>query len=598
MSGKPSSGGAGGKASQAKRNGALSMTEKDKTEAECRAAYMAVFNDPATDITSRDGLERVLQQAGRNPSKQTIDKYWTKDTNKLTFNDVLAIVKELKPTSEDDLLHAFQKIDVNGDGYITQKELSKVLTQRGDKMSEKEVEDMIAEADIDGDRKLNYKEFCKLVMSTTSKCQESSLKRLERRERRQRRDKRKEPSSSSSSTSSKSAKKKEEIGVVMTFPPISKQQPSQREPTNLKDWYHSHSKGCFHFDDEQKLIAHQYIIDVAVTTKLWLTVRPITVGVINASKQEPKTDINVFIMRQGDNGLLGELVAFTNVKNKEKYCIQCELQAGHYRLIPMTTGCHLKVRTRSVKEKVKLVEPKGEDECTLTKEFKSTLNDIFEMVDLDGNGLLSRNEFNLFQLRTSGEAVDDDAWEVVEENFELKKGELTRKGFMDLNQMEATDGFTENGEVDDLWVTLSSMGFAEDLVLDEACPFLVDIYTQHCPCRIRAQPLQRGGPTLQKIICQSVMNAAGFTRVKSVGDLRLHTYMGDGRVTFIVENKGSNKCGIKLDCSKSKNCLSSDTKMCQTVQCYSGAAVVGLHLVPEDEDKEWTINCQESLGTS
>ena len=36
------------------------------------------------------------------------------------------------------------------------------------------------------------------------------------------------------------------------------------------------------------------------------------------------------------------------------------------------------------------------------------------MVDLDGNGTLSRDEFNLFQVHTSGEAVDDDAWEVVE----------------------------------------------------------------------------------------------------------------------------------------------------------------------------------------
>lgn len=59
---------------------------------------------------------------------------------------------------------------------------------------------------------------------------------------------------------------------------------------------------------------------------------------------------------------------------------------------------------------------------------RNALVDIFDMVDLDSNGTLSRDEFNMFQLRTSGEGIDDDAWEVVEENFELKKGELTRKG--------------------------------------------------------------------------------------------------------------------------------------------------------------------------
>ena len=46
--------------------------------------------------------------------------------------------------------------------------------------------------------------------------------------------------------------------------------------------------------------------------------------------------------------------------------------------------------------------------------LRNALVDIFELVDLDGNGTLSREEFNIFQLRTSGEAVDDDAWEVVE----------------------------------------------------------------------------------------------------------------------------------------------------------------------------------------
>ena len=40
-------------------------------------------------------------------------------------------------------------------------------------------------------------------------------------------------------------------------------------------------------------------------------------------------------------------------------------------------------------------------------------------------------------------------------------------GFMDLNQMEANDALAEGEQVDDLWVTLSSMGFADDLQRDE-----------------------------------------------------------------------------------------------------------------------------------
>ena len=50
------------------------------------------------------------------------------------------------------------------------------------------------------------------------------------------------------------------------------------------------------------------------------------------------------------------------------------------------------------------------------------------------------------------------------ENVELKNGELTRAGFLELNQMEAEDN---QGDTDDLWVTLSNMGYNKGLNVDE-----------------------------------------------------------------------------------------------------------------------------------
>ena len=45
---------------------------------------------------------------------------------------------------------------------------------------------------------------------------------------------------------------------------------------------------------------------------------------------------------------------------------------------------------------------------------RKVLEDIFDYSDLDGNGLMSRKEFNLFNIRTSGEEVADEEWQVVE----------------------------------------------------------------------------------------------------------------------------------------------------------------------------------------
>ena len=48
--------------------------------------------------------------------------------------------------------------------------------------------------------------------------------------------------------------------------------------------------------------------------------------------------------------------------------------------------------------------------------FREALTDIFDICDLDNDGLLSREEFNLFNMRTSGEGVADDEWDIVKGN--------------------------------------------------------------------------------------------------------------------------------------------------------------------------------------
>lgn len=46
--------------------------------------------------------------------------------------------------------------------------------------------------------------------------------------------------------------------------------------------------------------------------------------------------------------------------------------------------------------------------------YRKVLEDIFDLSDLDGNGTMSREEFNWYNIRTSDEEVGDDEWEVVE----------------------------------------------------------------------------------------------------------------------------------------------------------------------------------------
>ena len=51
--------------------------------------------------------------------------------------------------------------------------------------------------------------------------------------------------------------------------------------------------------------------------------------------------------------------------------------------------------------------------------YRYVLTDIYNMVDTDMNGLLSRDEFSMYSMRTGEEEVGDDEWNVV-------KGKLSR----------------------------------------------------------------------------------------------------------------------------------------------------------------------------
>ena len=68
----------------------------------------------------------VLQQSGRNPSRKVIYKYWKGKS--LSFEEFCDICAEIPKTSTDDLLKAFKRVDINGDGYISNKELRRMLT--------------------------------------------------------------------------------------------------------------------------------------------------------------------------------------------------------------------------------------------------------------------------------------------------------------------------------------------------------------------------------------------------------------------------------------------------------------------------------------
>jgi Ca2+-binding EF-hand superfamily protein len=72
------------------------------------------------------------------------------------------MAKRMKDTdNEEEIKEAFLIFDKDQDGYLTPRELRQVMLNLGEKMTDEEIIEMIKEADLDGDGKLNYDgEYC------------------------------------------------------------------------------------------------------------------------------------------------------------------------------------------------------------------------------------------------------------------------------------------------------------------------------------------------------------------------------------------------------------------------------------------------------
>jgi calmodulin len=74
--------------------------------------------------------------------------------------------RKLKDVDRDEeIKQAFKVFDKDGNGYITIDELALVMKNLGENLHKDEVAQMMKEADVNGDGKIDYGEFVKVQWS-------------------------------------------------------------------------------------------------------------------------------------------------------------------------------------------------------------------------------------------------------------------------------------------------------------------------------------------------------------------------------------------------------------------------------------------------
>ncbi|XP_033738975.1 EF-hand calcium-binding domain-containing protein 7-like isoform X8 [Pecten maximus] len=563
---------------------------------DCKAAYVEVVKDVRKDITSKSLLLQALQESGRNPSERVLKKYWNSSTDGISFDDFVDICRKEHVTSDDEMMKAFRKIDTNGDGYLSLDELFKIMTSKGEKMTRQEVREIIDEVDENGDGKLDYKErkfyyeqFCNMNRATADQLRQRNRKRLERVEKGDRRSKKVESfSDSKRDDMPRPSPRSNKKGVKHV--PASKLGHLTEEPKNKRDWTKTTSKGCFFIDEDDGLMTHTYRLNLNERSKVWITVQPSIPQSMIIGDTTP-IDTMLLVTKKKPDSEGRSVVGFTEKRDgKGKYGVMCELKAGSYNLLPFTTGCHLKARRSDSSKETPLVRKDRDGKTSITKAFRKALEEIFELSDLDGNGTLSRDEFTWFTLRTSGDKVTDDEWAVVEDTVELENNEITKKGFVKLNEMEADD---VDDDISDLWVTLNSMGYNKDLFIDEACPYKLDVYTESCDDAEVALTCTGIETINNDMIIETVMEQDEGVKIK--GSVYMYTYANDTRSTVVLSNRSNNSVNVTMDCTSSKNCQISQDNEEYTVTLDPHEKQIAHHLMPLDETLDWTPRCVEAV---
>merc|ERR1711934_1334996 len=146
------------------------MEFSDQDKADFRKNFN-LFDKKRTGAIPIGDMGTVLRSLGQNPTEaelvalmEEVDKDKSGTIEFEEFIDLMARTNKTHEQMEEEIKNAFLTFDADGSGFITREELVETLTTMGDPVDEETINGMIAEADLDGDGKINYAEFTKIML--------------------------------------------------------------------------------------------------------------------------------------------------------------------------------------------------------------------------------------------------------------------------------------------------------------------------------------------------------------------------------------------------------------------------------------------------
>ena len=155
---------------QASKGDKFALTEEQMQE--IREAFDLFDTDGSGSIDAKE-LKVAMRALGFEPKKEEIKKMIadidTDGSGTIDFNEFLemmtAKMSERDPMEE--IIKAFRLFDDDETGKISFKNLKRVAKELGENMTDEELQEMIDEADRDGDGEVSEEEFIRIMKKTS-----------------------------------------------------------------------------------------------------------------------------------------------------------------------------------------------------------------------------------------------------------------------------------------------------------------------------------------------------------------------------------------------------------------------------------------------
>jgi len=157
---------------QLRNDGETEATKNSLTKeqvVEFREAFH-IFDVDGNGTVTTEELGEVMESLGHHMSEAElqlmIDDVDKDHTGTMNFEEFLELMAARlnSQDSERELKDAFRMFDIDGNGFIEADELVRVLTSMGERLSLEEAAAMLAEADANSDGKIDYDEFCTVML--------------------------------------------------------------------------------------------------------------------------------------------------------------------------------------------------------------------------------------------------------------------------------------------------------------------------------------------------------------------------------------------------------------------------------------------------